>query len=71
MPPNGLRVLKPGDSKKLSLKPKRSQRTEVSTCKVVNIMKSESDEVKPSSKQIQAKETDMVAQAKDNFSPVI
>ena len=34
-------------------------------------MKSESDEVEPPSKQIQDKETDTVAQTKDDFSPVV
>ena len=47
--------------KKLSLKSKRSWRTEESTGKVVDITKSESDKVEPQSKQIQDEETDMVA----------
>ena len=34
-------------------------------------MKSESDEVEPPSKQIQDEKTDMVAQTKDDFSPVV
>ena len=57
----GLQVLKPGNSKKWSSKSKRSRRTEESTGKVMDIMKSESDEAEPPSKQIQDKETDTVA----------
>ena len=68
---NGLWVPKPGNSKKLSSKSKRSQRTEESTGKVVDITKSESDEVDPPSKQIQDEEMDMVTQTKDDPSPVI
>ena len=68
---NGSWILKPGNSKKLSLKSKRSQRTEESTGEVVDIMKSESNKVEPPLKQIQHKETDMVAQTKDDFSPVV
>ena len=37
----------------------------------MGITKSESDEVEPPSKQIQDKETDTVAQTKDDFSPVV
>ena len=69
--PKGLRVPKPGNSKKLSSKLKRPWRTEESTGEVVDIMKSESDEVEPPSKQIQDEETDTVVQTKDDFSPVV
>ena len=71
MPPKGSRVPKPGNSKKLSSKSKRSWRTKESTGEVVDITKSESDEVEPPSKQIQDEETDTVAQTKDDFSPVV
>ena len=55
----------------MSSESKRSQRTKESTGKVVDITKSESDEVEPSSKQIQDKETDTVSQIKNDFSPVV
>ena len=61
-------VLKPGNAKKSSL---RSQRTKESTGNVVDIMKSESDEVEPQLKQIQDEKTDMVAQTKNDISPVV
>ena len=38
---------------------------------MVDITKSESDEVEPPSKQIQDEETDTVAQTKDDLSPVV
>ena len=38
---------------------------------MVDITKSESDEVEPPSMQIQDEETDTVAQTKDDFSPVV
>ena len=38
---------------------------------MVDITKSESDEVDPPSKQIQDKEMDTVARTKDDFSPLI
>ena len=64
-------VPKSGNSKKSSSKSKRSRRTEESTGEVVDITKSESDEVEPPSKQIQDKKTDTMAQTKDDFSPVV
>ena len=64
-------VPKPGNSKKSSLKSKRSWNTEESTGEVVDITKSESDKVEPPSKQIQHEETDTMAQTKDDFSPVV
>ena len=67
----GLWVPEPGNSKKLSLKSKRFWRTKDSTGKLLDITKSESDEVEPPLKQIQDEETDTVAQTKDNFSPVV
>ena len=69
--PKGSQVPKPGNSKKLSSKLKRFQRTKESTGEVVDIMKSESDEVEPPLKQIQDEDTDMVAQIKNDFSPVV
>ena len=67
MGPRGSQGTKSGDSKKLKLA--KSQKTKEATSKVVDIMKSEGEEVDPSSKQTQDKETGATAQSEDDLSP--
>ena len=55
----GSQVIKSGDSKKSKLA--KSQKTKEAISKVVDIMKSEGEEVNPSSKQTQDKEAGAAA----------
>ena len=58
---------KSGDSKKLA----KSRKMKEATSKVVDIMKSEGEEVDPSSKQTQDEETGAAALREDDLSPVV
>ena len=69
MGPKGSRGTKSGYSKKLKLA--KSQKTKEATSEVVDITKSEGEEVDPSSKQTQDEETGAAAQSKDDLSPVV
>ena len=61
--------MKSGDSKKSKLA--KSQKTKEATSEVLDITKSEGEEVNPSSKQTQDKETDTAVQSEDDLSPVV
>ena len=61
--------MKSGDSKRSKLA--KSQKTKKATSKVVDITKSEGEEVNPSSKQSQDEETCATAWSKDDLSPVM
>ena len=65
----GSQGTKSGDSKKSKLA--KSQKTKEATSEVVDITKSEGEEVNPSSKQTQNEETGAAAQSEDNLSPVV
>ena len=69
MDARGSQGMKSGDSKKLKLA--KSQKTKEATSKVVDITKSEGEEVDPLLKQTQDKETDTTAQSKDDLLPVV
>ena len=69
MGPRGSQGMKSGDSKKLKLV--KSQKTKETTLEVVDITKSEGEEVGPSSKQTQDEETGATAQSENDLSPVV
>ena len=61
--------MKSGDSKKLKLA--KSKKTKEATSEVVDIMKSEGEEVDPPLKQTQDKESGATAQSEDDLSPIV
>ena len=69
MGPKGSHGTKSGDSKKSKLV--KSQKTKEATSEVVDITKSEGEEVNHSSKQTQDEETGATAQSEDDLSPVV
>ena len=69
MGPRRSQGMKSGDSKKSKLA--KSQKTKEATSEVVDIMKSEGEEVDHSLKQTQDEETGAAARSEDDLSPVV
>ena len=61
--------MKSGHSKKLKLA--KSKKTKEAISEVMDIIRSEGEEVDPSSKQTQDEETGAAAQTEDDLSPVV